>query len=114
MANNTSPYRQEKLISQITRTLAEIINNDVTNANVKFITISSLKVSKDKRNITVFFTTFYNRNKAETGLNNASSFIAKRLAVMLGLSPYTRIKFSFDDQTKKAFDIDKIIEDAEK
>ncbi len=102
--------RVEELIKEA---VALIIQRDVKDPRLDFVTVSAVKVSKDLRNAIVYVTTHNESTEhiAEVldGLKAASGFIRRELGERVTLRYLPALTFIYDTSLKEAFKIDAIL-----
>ncbi|MBD5423380.1 MAG: 30S ribosome-binding factor RbfA [Mycoplasma sp.] len=90
--------------------IAKILNEDVTNSNVKNVTVVDVKLSNDGSNLKVYVLFDKNENKSIIALNNISGFIKKQLSNYDYESRrIPNIIFEIDDVFKKSMRIEEIL-----
>ncbi len=98
----------ELMISEI----SAILLRRVKDPRVKHVTISGVKVSKDLRQATVFFTILIDetdRKEVLAGLNRAAGFIRSELFDRLSLKTIPHLTFKFDPSIEHSAHIDEIL-----
>lgn len=90
--------------------ISKIINEDVTNANVKNVTVIDTKLSKDGSNLKVFVLFEKNENKSLEALNNVKGFIRSELAKYDSTSrKIPEIVFKIDEVSKSSARIEELL-----
>jgi ribosome-binding factor A len=98
----------ELMISEI----SAILLRRVKDPRVKHVTISGVKVAKDLRQATVYFTILIDevdRKDVLTGLNRAAGFIRRELFDRLSLKTIPHLTFKFDPSIEYSAHIDEIL-----
>ena len=73
--------------------IAMLLHTSVQNPDIKSVTISGVRVSKDLKYSEIYFTTLQkNHKKVELDLNKASSFIRSQLAKKNSSQTFTILK----------------------
>lgn len=90
--------------------LAKIINEDVTNANVKNVTIVDAKLSNDGSDLKVYVLFAQNENKSIEALNKIKGFIRTELAKYDHQSlRVPQLTFKIDQASKTGTKIDQLL-----
>ena len=90
--------------------IAMLLHTSVQNPDIKSVTISGVRVSKDLKYSEIYFTTLQkNYKKVELDLNKASSFIRSQLAKKIHLKRLPSLKFTYDLTAENSQKIEKLI-----
>ncbi len=106
MSSNEVSSRSRRVGEQIQRELAELIQHEVKDPRVKWVTISAVRVTKDFSHATVFFTVLGNYEETVdedviTGLDKASGFLRRELAHRMKLRITPQLHFKYDASSIK-------------
>lgn len=98
--------RTRRVGEQIQRELADLIQYEVKDPRVKWVTISGVKVTKDFSHATVYFTVLGNYTEVVdkqviAGLEKASGFLRRELAHRIKLRTTPQLHFEYDTSTIK-------------
>jgi len=98
--------RSRRVGEQIQRELAELIQQEVKDPRIKWVTISAVRVTKDFSHATVFFTVIGNYEETVDkdiliGLEKASGFLRRELGHRMKLRIVPQIHFKYDASTIK-------------
>ena len=106
--------RHERVAEQIRKELAWILEREMDDPRVGFVTVSRVDVSKDLKNAKVYITVREGQGRAESArlLNRASGFLRARLAAHMRLRYVPNIRFAVDETIEQASRIDALLEDA--
>ncbi|HEY5700573.1 MAG TPA: 30S ribosome-binding factor RbfA [Gammaproteobacteria bacterium] len=106
--------RFERVAEQIRKELAWILEREMNDPRVGFVTISRVDVSKDLRNAKVFVAVREGQGTVESTrlLNRASGFLRGRLAARMRMRYVPHIRFANDETLDQASRIDTLLEDA--
>ena len=106
----------ERLESNFVREISYILMQEVKDENIKFVTITDVKVTNDLSFAKVYFTVLNEEYKKETlkALNQASGFIRKKLCDRIDIRHMPELEFVFDESIEYGQNIEKIIEDLNK
>ena len=104
--------RMLKINSLMRRELSQIIEFDLKNPHLGFITVMNIEVSKDLRHAKAFVSIMGNEiQKRETlqGLLKARSFIQKELGHRLAMKFMPDLKFIIDESLDYSMHIDEVL-----
>ena len=96
--------RVEKVESLLKKSIAEIISRKVGDYRLGFVSITRVKVSKDLRTATVYYSQLGSaeeREKTYRGLVSASKYIQSQLHSKIRLRVLPILSFKFDDSIEK-------------
>ena len=103
--------RSERVAGQIRRDLARLIQQEVKDPKVGFVSLSDVEVTRDLSHAKVFITVF-EPEKADTSLQalrRAASYLRRRLGQELRLRHVPELHFIHDDSVEKGSHIDDLI-----
>lgn len=102
----------ERIGSQMVKEISYILATEVKNQDIRFVTITDVKVTNDLSFAKVYFTILNEEKKKETleSLNNASGFIRKMLADRLEIRHIPELEFIYDESIEYGKKIEHIIE----
>ncbi len=106
--------RSERVAGQIRRDLATLLQQEVKDPEVGFISLSDVEVSRDLSHAKIFITVF-EPEKAKTSikaLKRAAPFLRSRLAKMMRMRHVPELHFSHDDSVEQGSHIDQLISKA--
>ena len=109
--------RQKRISNSITRIIAEIIQFELHNPDLGLVTISEVDVSPDLALAKVYVMICGTQKEKELSLkalDQAKSYIRKRLAGELSTYTAPKIQFFYDDTLDKAARIDEILKKVNK
>ena len=105
--------RIKRVEGLIKESVAYIIQRQVKDPRLDFVTVSAVKVSKDLRNAIIYVTTHNETDEhiAEVleGLRVASGFIRHELGKSVTLRYLPALTFIYDTSLREAFKIDEIL-----
>lgn len=103
--------KMERLNNTFVEKISEILHNDIKDKDVKFVTITEVKITNDLSFAKVYFTSNEeNRRQVTEALNKASGFIRSRLCEKVQLRKMPEIHFVYDESVEYGQIIDDIIE----
>lgn len=106
-------HRLLRLNSLLKEVISEVIFNDLKNPHLpRFVTITSVDITKDLRNATVLFSVIgkpEDEKKALEVLQQASKFIAVQSSKKVVLRYFPELRFKLDESSKHHMRIDAIL-----
>ena len=103
--------RSERVAGQIRRDLAKLIQTEIKDPEVGFISLSDVEVTRDLSHAQIFITVF-NPETADTSikaLRRAAAFLRRRLGQELRLRHVPELHFVHDDSVEKGSRIEELI-----
>ena len=106
--------RSERVAGQLRRDLAKLIQQEIKDPEVGFVSLSDVEVTRDLSHAKVFITVFEPEKAKESlkALRRASTFLRLRLAKELRLRHVPELHFVHDDSVEKGSHIDELISKA--
>jgi ribosome-binding factor A len=106
--------RSERVAGQIRRDLARLIQQEIKDPKVGFVSLSDVEVTRDLSHAKVFITVFEPQKAKESlhALNHAATFLRRRLGQALRLRHVPELHFIHDDSVEKGSHIDDLISKA--
>lgn len=103
--------RSERVAGQLRRDLARLIQQEVKDPEVGFVSLSDVEVTRDLSHAKVFITVFDPEKAKESlkALRRASTFLRLRLGQELRLRHVPELHFVHDDSVEKGSHIDELI-----
>ena len=107
-----SNIKTERISDALIEQISYIIANEVKNGNIKFVTITDVKVSSDLSYAKVYFTVLDESKINETtkALKEASGFIRHELRDRVDIRQIPELTFVYDESIKHAQKIEDIID----
>jgi ribosome-binding factor A len=109
-------HRSNRVADMLQKTLAQILLCEMDNERFRFVTITSVQVSRDLSFAKIYVTVF---NEDETqiketlrALNDAAKYIRHQLARAVKLRIAPELKFIYDESTANGFRISALIDAA--
>lgn len=101
----------ERLNSQIEREISMILQTEMKDDDINFVTITGCDVTNDLSFCKVYFTVLNDEKKDDTlkALEGAASFIRGKLSQRIDVRHTPEIKFIYDDSVEYGNHIEKII-----
>ncbi len=106
--------RSERVAGQLRRDLAKLIQQEVKDPEVGFVSLSDVEVTRDLSHAKVFITVF-DPDKAKTSLKalrRAAVFLRRRLGQELRMRHVPELHFLHDDSVEQGSHIDQLISKA--
>ncbi|MCW8926724.1 MAG: 30S ribosome-binding factor RbfA, partial [Xanthomonadales bacterium] len=106
--------RSERVAGQLRRDLARLIQQEIKDPNVGFVSLSDVEVTRDLAHAKVFITVFDPEKAADSlqALRRAATFLRRRLGQELRLRHVPELHFLHDDSVEQGSYIDQLIEKA--
>lgn len=105
--------RPEKLAGMLKKKISEIIQNNVKDPRIGFVTITEVQVSRDLRHVKVYFSVLGDEKQKKSaliGLHHATSFIRRVIAQEVALRFVPEIVFKFDETFEYGLHINELLE----
>lgn len=104
--------RTDRIAETMLRTLAQIIQQEVTNPNLGLVTLSAAKVSRDLSHAKIYFTVLSDEpQQAEVILNDAASFLRSILAKAMKLRTTPQLHFVYDESIEYGKRLSRLIDE---
>lgn len=109
--------RTRRVGEQIQRVLAELLQKEVKDPRVKWVTVSAVKVTKDFSHATVFFTVIGNYEETVdpeivVGLESSAGFLRRELGRQIKLRITPELHFKYDVSTIRGDRLATLIDNA--
>jgi len=103
--------RSERVAGQLRRDLAKLIQQEIKDPEVGFVSLSDVEVTRDLSHAKVFITVFDPEKAAASlkALKRAAAFLRTRLAHELRLRHVPELHFIHDDSVEQGSHIDQLI-----
>lgn len=103
----------ERLNSLFVKEISYILQNEVKDENIKFVTVTDCEITNDLSFAKVYVTVFDQEKKGVTmkALDGAKSFIRGELSKRIDIRHTPELKFIFDESIEYGNRIEKIIKD---
>lgn len=109
--------RSEKVAEAIRKEISEIIQREMKDPRIGFITITRVQVTDDLRYVEVYFSilgTTEERKETLKGLNSAAGFLRREIGKRLGLRYAPELRFKFDRSIEYSTHIAEVLEKLKK
>ena len=109
----TMSIKLDRLGHTFTEEISKVINEEVKDEDINFVTITAVDISSDLSYAKVYFTNLIDkdREKVTKALNRASSFIRGKLFDKVEIRKMPELTFVYDESIEYGKKIEKIIED---
>jgi len=109
--------RREKIQEEIKKIISDILQKDVKDPSVGFVTVTTVELSGDFRHAKVFVSVLGEKQKQEEslkGLEKATGFIRSELGKRIRLRHVPEIVFVFDESIEHGDHINKLLKQLKK
>ena len=98
------------------REISKVLEFEVKNQHIKFVTITAAKVTNDLSYAKIYFTVLDDSKKTDTlkALNQASGFIRTKLFDRIDIRHMPKLEFIYDDSIEYGMDIENKIKEIHK
>ena len=102
-----------KINHAFVREISNVLEFEVKNQHIKFVTITAVKVTSDLSFAKVYFTVLDDTKKDDTlkALNQASGFIRTKLFDRIDIRHMPKLEFIYDDSIEYGMDIENKIKE---
>ena len=106
----------ERLNSVFEKEISYILQNEVKDPIIKFVTVTGCEITNDLSFCKVYVTVFDNDKKGEVlkALDGAKSFIRGEISKRVEIRHTPELRFVFDDSIEYGEKIDKLIDELHK
>ena len=106
--------RSERVAGQIRRELAQLIQHDVSDPEVGFVSVSDVEVTRDLAHARVYITVFESNQAgaAIKALQRAAGYLRKRLGQEMRIRSVPELHFHHDASVEAGQRMDRLIESA--
>ena len=103
----------ERLNSIFAKEISSILQNEIKDENIKFVTVTGCEITSDLSYAKVYVTVFDKEKKGTTlkALDGAKSFIRGQLSQRVDIRHTPELRFIFDDSIEYGNKIEKIIKE---
>ncbi len=111
------PYRTNRMNQSLREVLAELLQAEVKDPRVGFVTINKVELNKDHTVARVFWSVMGEEDERKTsfaGLKKAAGFLQSRVSRTLGLRQAPELRFEFDSSVERGIELDGVLDDLAK
>ena len=103
--------RYERVAGQLRRELAQLIQQEISDPKVGFVSVSDVEVSRDLAHARVFVTVFDSAEAPDSirALNHAAAFLRHRLGKLLHMRVIPELRFLHDASVETGQQVDELI-----
>ena len=108
-----NPYRKEMVCKEIKRVTADLVQKELRDPRLGFVSVTKAEVSSDLKYAKIFFSVMGNerqQKKTMAGLRHAKGFIQKELSRAIRMRSFPEIRFELDDSIEKAFKMTQLLD----
>lgn len=105
--------RPERVASEMREHISRIINEEIKDPRIGFITVTRVEIAPDLRNAKVFFSSLWGneeKEEAAEGLNSASGYIRKLLGERMRFKFVPELLFRLDESAEYIIYLNKIFD----
>ena len=105
--------RHEKLSGELKKKISQIIQQDLRDPRIGFVTITEVQVTKDLRHVKVYFSVLGSEKEKKSaiiGLQRATSFVRRIIAQEISMRFVPEIVFKFDETYEYGQRINELLE----
>ena len=109
-----NPYRKEMVCKEIKRVTADLLQKELRDPRLGFVSVTKAEVSSDFKYAKIFFSVMGNdrqQKKTMAGLRHAKGFIQKELSRAIRMRSFPEIRFELDDSIEKAFKMTQLLDE---
>lgn len=109
--------RSDRVADQIQRELAKLIQHDMGDPRLNFLSVSAVEVTRDLAYATVYVSSLIDKTSHEEilqVLHKANGFLRRELGKAMRLRIVPELKFKYDESIEKGMSMAKLIDDAVK
>jgi len=109
-----NPYRKEMVCKEIKKVTADLLQKELRDPRLGFVSVTKAEVSSDLKYAKIFFSVMGNESqqkKTMAGLRHAKGFIQKELSRTIRMRSFPEIRFELDDSIEKAFKMTQLLDE---
>ena len=109
--------KTERIASSLHKEISDIVANEIRDEDIKFVTITYVKLASDLSYAKIYFTTLFDNKKEKVleDLNGASGFIKSELCKRkFEIRKIPELEFVYDVSIEQGEKIEQIIKDLNK
>ncbi|MHB8919562.1 MAG: 30S ribosome-binding factor RbfA [Halothiobacillus sp.] len=103
--------RHQRVAEQIRREIADLLREEIRQANISLLTVTDCEVTRDLSYAKVFYSVLNidERERAQAWLDGAAGFLRTELAHRMRLRSVPRLSFVFDPSIERGMQMDALI-----
>ena len=109
--------RLERVSERIKQEVAQILQQELKDPRVGFVTVTRVKITPDLRHATVYYSLLEQKGKSsetESGLKSAAGYIRRILGSRLEIKVTPEVRFRLDPSIAENIRISKLLSDIKK
>jgi len=105
--------RTDRVNDQIQRILGSVIEHELRDPRIGFVTITDVEASKDYSVADVYFTVGEEQDPDESleGLEAASGYLRRRLGEEISIRQTPELRFSYDESVDRGFRMERLLKE---
>lgn len=103
--------RKDRIASVLTRAISEIIEHQMKDPRLGFVTITTVDVSSDLKTAIIYFSTLNDKQAGLATLNRAKGYIKSELASRVRMKYLPEIEFRIDNSYEYGKKIDALLDE---
>ncbi|MBK7599134.1 MAG: 30S ribosome-binding factor RbfA [Acidobacteria bacterium] len=110
-------YRSNRLAEELKNEISRIVNQELRDPRVGFVTITTVKVSPDLKYARIYFSVLGSEDEKKAtleALSSAAGFIRRQIGLRIKLRHVPEMTFSYDDTVEHGDRMMRIFEDIKK
>lgn len=112
--SSSSFARSDRVAEQVRRDLADLIQTEVKDPRVKFVSLTAVELTPDYAHAKVFFTTLDSEHLAavQQGLDRSSGFLRRELGKRIHIHTLPQLHFVHDTSVERGTSLSQLIDQA--
>ncbi|HMV22280.1 MAG: 30S ribosome-binding factor RbfA [Betaproteobacteria bacterium] len=114
MKKQTSFARSDRVAEQVRRDLADLIQTELKDPRVKFVSLTAVELTPDYAHAKVFYTTLDSEHLAavQQGLDRAAGFLRRELGRRIHIHTLPQLHFIHDTSVERGTSLSQLIDQA--
>jgi ribosome-binding factor A len=110
----TSFARSDRVAEQVRRDLADLIQTELKDPRVKFVSLTAVELTPDYAHAKVFYTTLDSEHLAavQQGLDRAAGFLRRELGRRIHIHTLPQLHFIHDTSVERGTSLSQLIDQA--
>jgi len=112
--SSASFARSDRVAEQVRRDLADLIQSELKDPRVKFVSLTAVELTPDYAHAKVFFTTLDSEHLAavQQGLDRAAGFLRRELGKRIHIHTLPQLHFVHDTSIERGTSLSQLIDQA--
>jgi len=110
------PYKTNRLNNAIQKTLSQLLQLEVKDPRVGFVTIGGVSLNRDHSVARVYYSVMGDdeaKQRSLAGLKKARGFLQGKLGKVLGLRQTPELRFFYDDSLDRSLELENVLKELE-